>query len=107
MDHCHVMPIEKHVALSGNEKLETIFMRISGMGCPNCALRVRNGLLGVSGVIGAEVDHITGTARVTIDGAYMNILSLVDAVAQAGDEQRHTYRAALVISKRHESLGLS
>jgi copper chaperone CopZ len=98
MRQCQVTPIEKHVVLTGNEKLETIFLRVSGMGCPNCALRVRNGLLGVSGVISAEVDHITGTARVTIDGAYMNILSLADAVAQAGDEQRHRYHAALVIS---------
>ena len=98
MNSCHVVPIEKNVVLTGDEQLETILLLVSGMGCPNCAIRVRNGLLDVQGVISADVDHRAGTAGVLTDRAYVNIASLIDAVTKAGDDGHHCYRATLVIN---------
>ena len=66
---------------------------VRGMGCPNCAARVRNRLLGLKGVTEADVDHFTGTADVEFNPNLVTIATLFDAVAQAGNDGRHRYQA--------------
>ena len=44
-ENCHVEPITKRLGLDEIQNLQIAFLNISGMGCPNCANRVRNSLI--------------------------------------------------------------
>lgn len=92
-DHCHVDPIEKTVAAEELENNVIVYLAISGMGCPRCALRVRNSLLTVYGVSDAYVDHVGGMGKVLFASKLTTVETIVDAVAQAGNDGRHEYRA--------------
>ncbi len=48
------------------EMVKTIL--VEGMMCPHCEARVREILLGISGVLSAEVSHKSGSAKVTLSG---------------------------------------
>jgi Cd2+/Zn2+-exporting ATPase/Cu+-exporting ATPase len=71
----------------------SVVLAISGMGCPNCAARVRNSLLSVTGVSDASVDHAKGVGLVIYNPTLTNVPALGQAVALAGGDGRHEYRA--------------
>ncbi len=62
----------------------TVDLAISGMTCASCAQRVERALLGVPGVVSAEVNLATERARVTSLGAEIPAVALADAVSRAG-----------------------
>ena len=66
-----------------------------GLGCPNCAARVRNRLISLTGVIDAEVDHRLGIAEVIFNPDLVQAEALVDAVFQAGRGRGQVYLAQL------------
>ena len=72
-----------------------IMLAVSGMGCRNCATRVKNSLIQVKGVIDAEVYHTSGVAEVVYNPNLTTPMALVEAVAQAGGDGRHEYRARI------------
>jgi copper chaperone CopZ len=72
------------------------FLLVSGMGCPTCALRVRNGLLGLNGVLDAQVNLERGLAQVLYDPARLQAERLPDAVAAAGNDSHHHYSAQVL-----------
>lgn len=41
-ENCHVEPIQKTVTAAERQNLETAFLAGWGLGCVNCATRVRN-----------------------------------------------------------------
>ena len=90
---CHVELIQKIATLEERQATAVILLGVEGMGCPNCAARVRNGLLALNGVTEAEVDHFTGTALVEFNPDLVTIRALCEAVAGAGNDGRHRYRA--------------
>jgi hypothetical protein len=53
-DNCHVDPVQKTPTVEERQKVQTILLIVRGMGCPNCAARVRNSLLALNGVIDAK-----------------------------------------------------
>ena len=67
-----------------------------GMGCPNCATRVRNSLLSLNGVFGVEVDLNMGVAEVSYDSEQVSPVEFAAAIAEAGNDGRHEYRAQLI-----------
>lgn len=73
-----------------------VFLLISGMGCPTCALRVRNGLLGLDGVLDAQVNLERGLAQVLYDPARLRAEQLPQAVAAAGRTSHHRYSAQVL-----------
>lgn len=92
-EHCHVEPVQK-VATDEERAVSTAaILMVSGMGCPNCAARVRNSLLSIDGATEAYVDHTLGIAKVVFNPNLTTISTLIDAVAQAGRDGRHEYRA--------------
>ena len=97
-ENCHVEPIQKtaldHVIQNANR----ILLSISGMGCPNCATRVRNGLLLLDGVHDAEVMLNMHMAEVYFDEKKVSVEKLVQAVAGAGNDGRHNYLAKVIVS---------
>ena len=63
--------------------MEQIF-QIKGMHCGSCAVHVKQALLELSGVTGAEVDANAGTAKV-VAGTALERTKVEDALHKAGD----------------------
>jgi copper chaperone CopZ len=91
-DDCQVAPIEKIVSPEEQETTTSISLAVWSMGCPNCVMRVHNGLLALRGVIQADVSHVTATAEVVFNPTLLTLFDLVDAVANAGNDGRHRYQ---------------
>ncbi|MBI5567710.1 MAG: heavy-metal-associated domain-containing protein [Chloroflexi bacterium] len=90
---CHVEPLQKIATREEQQSTTLIRLSVQGLGCPNCAARVRNSLLALKGITEAEVDHLTGTADVEFNPSLVTIPALCEAVARAGNDGRHRYRA--------------
>ncbi len=74
-------------------------LSIGGMGCSNCATRVRNGLLSVEGVYGADVYLNMSLAEVYYDSRKVSPDVLKDAVQRAGNDGRHEYHAVVIAAE--------
>jgi len=98
-DHCNVDAIEK--VASPVDVYDAIIVRlaVAGMGCVNCGTRVRNSLLAVEGVVSADVDWQSGLALVDYVPAKTTVDALERAVAAAGNDGRHNYRAQPIATK--------
>jgi copper chaperone CopZ len=92
-ENCHVDPMQKQPSSEELARIEATSLAIQGMGCPNCAMRVRNSLLAVSGVSTAYVDHMMGSAKIQFNPSMASITELVQAVSDAGGDGRHEYFA--------------
>ena len=95
-EQCHVEPIEKPVDRAALSKAMTAYLAVWGMGCPRCAMRVRNALLRLDGVLVADVFLEEGIAAVAYDPEHVTAKDLVVAVASAGNDGRHRYGAKVV-----------
>ena len=93
---CHVEPWVKTVTAAEQGQVTAVTLAVSGMGCPNCAARVRNSLLTVYGVLEADVLHTLGVAQIYYNPSLTSTDQLLLAVAQAGGDGRHEYRANLL-----------
>ena len=97
MSHnCHIEPVRKTASAEELANQDTALLEIWGMGCVNCAARVRNSLLSTTGIIEAEVDHVTASGRVIFNPDLVTPAALAEAVAQAGNDGRHRYHAEVV-----------
>jgi copper chaperone CopZ len=94
--NCHVEPLEKPVDPVVLQSATAVFLMVQGMGCPRCAMRVRNGLLGLEGVLMADVFLEEGMAVAAYDPARVETGDLIGAVAAAGGDGRHHYEAQVI-----------
>ena len=92
-ENCHVEPVEKPLHEHALAWAEAAFLGVSGMGCPTCAMRVRNGLLNLKGVLYADVYLQNGMAAVAYDPQQVTTAGLITAVFESGNDGRHEYRA--------------
>lgn len=99
--NCHVEPIQKTVLDSVLKNADTTLLAVSGMGCANCAARVRNGLVSLDGVHHAEIYLEAGLAEVYFDSDKVTPEILINAVAAAGNDGRHHYEAVVVGESFH------
>lgn len=93
---CSVEVSEKPVDQAALHGSAVAVLRVTGMGCGNCADRVRHSLLGLQGVLAARVDLGAGLVRVNFTSAETELHRLLEAVAEAGNDGHHRYRASLV-----------
>ncbi|GIV80284.1 cation transporter [Litorilinea aerophila] len=101
---CSVEPFEKPLEPGALETAQVAYLAVWGMGCPRCATRVRNGLLQVEGVLMAQVALTDGIAAAAYDPERVQPASLVAAVAAAGHDGRHSYRAQLMATMALQTL---
>jgi copper chaperone CopZ len=94
-DNCHLEPLRKHVTAEEINEAQMATLAVEGMGCVHCATRVRNGLLNLDGVVSANIDLATGLAFVDYIPARTNRAALIQAVAAAGHDGHHIYRASI------------
>lgn len=98
-ENCYVEPIYKNtVSDEERRKADSALLTVQGMGCENCAMRVRNSLLALDGVYGVDVYLNMATAEVSYDRKKVSADALVNAVARAGNDGRHEYRAQLIVA---------
>lgn len=95
-DNCHVKPLEKPLDQVALATAEAAYLAVQGMGCSRCAMRVRNGLLSLEDVLVVEVLLEQGIAIVAYNPERVTTDNLVKAVAAAGSDGRHHYRARVV-----------
>lgn len=91
--HCHVERIGKAPSTQEMATLTRTRLQIEGLGCANCARRVENALISLYGVVAASVDPAAGLALVERNPRLVNVTDLTQAVAGAGNDSRHQYRA--------------
>lgn len=102
-EKCHVEPQEKVVVPEDWAEARIVALGVKGMGCHNCAARVRNGLLALDGVVSADVDWERGLAFVDYVPARTSIQDILSAVTAAGNDGMHHYGAqVLARSDTHE-----
>jgi copper chaperone CopZ len=104
-DNCHVDPIQKNASSEEREPVCSALLSVWGMGCPNCAMRIHNGLVKLEGVVDAYVDHHAGIAQVAFNPKMIAVSALVDAVAGAGNDGRHGYQAVLMALRDRDDGG--
>jgi copper chaperone CopZ len=93
---CHVEPIRKDASTDDLNEARIVGLTIQGMGCVNCATRVRNSLLALNGVVSADVDWERGLALVDYVPAKTNVDTILQAVAAAGNDGHHNYYAQVI-----------
>jgi len=94
---CRVEPV--HKAVDSQQLLDAplVYLLVRGMGCPACAMRVRNALVAVEGVLAADVFLEQGIACVLYDPAQVSVEELPAAVAAADASGHHHYTAQIVV----------
>lgn len=95
-ENCHVEPLEKPVDFEALASATAAYLAVAGMGCPRCAMRVRNGLLSLAEVLFATVILERGLAIAVYDPEEITTEELEMAVALAGNDGRHSYRARVI-----------
>lgn len=95
-ENCHVEPIEKLIDQTALETAQAAYLAVTGMGCPRCAMRVRNGLLTLDGVLLADVQLENGIAAAAYDPERVTPGALTQAVSAAGNDGRHHYQAEVL-----------
>lgn len=96
-ENCYVEPIYKNMASTDQlQKADKATLIVWGMGCENCATRVRNSLLSLDGVYGVDVYLNMAVAEVSYDREKTSPRELVVAISRAGNDGRHQYRAELI-----------
>jgi copper chaperone CopZ len=93
--NCHIEAINRVPDPKEYETLTDTLLFVWGMGCPNCAMRVRNALVSQDGVIDAQVDHFSGRALVRHNPNLVQPEGLLRLVESAGNDGHHRYSAAL------------
>lgn len=94
LTECHVEPIEGDAGAASLDGAVQHTLALAGLGCPNCANRVRNALLRTDGVLEAEIDLDAALGRVWCrPGSSLDETELVKAVAGASRGTHHRYLA--------------
>lgn len=93
---CHVEPLTGRVPEREREGAEVGYLALAGLGCPNCANRVRNALLRATGVVDVEVDLTSALATVWYRPDEGRVWDFVNAVSVAGLGTHHRYLAVPV-----------
>lgn len=97
-ENCYVEPIYKNGTSAEDLRYaDNVLLAIWGMGCSNCATRIRNSLLSLEGVYRVGVHLNLALAEVRYDSKKISSKSLVEAVSLASDDGRHEYRAQLIV----------
>lgn len=100
---CHVEPIQKEISVEDRNAAQMTILAVWGLGCENCANRVRNSLLQLEGVVSADIGLAHGLALVDYIPSKTNLQDIVLAVAAAGNDGRHHYRAEIIPEPKEDS----
>ena len=99
-ENCHVEPVYKEaVPVEKLKNADRVTLLVVGMGCDNCATRVRNSLLSLENVYSVDMYLNMGLAEIRYDSQKVSTDQLIAAVSGAGNDGHHEYRAELIASQ--------
>jgi copper chaperone CopZ len=88
---CHVDAVHKSPSIEERREKAEALLAVEGMGCPNCVLRVRNGLLQVYGVVAATSIWVrSGSGDPNLRSCSRNICHVLAAPALRTPTTGHT-----------------
>ncbi len=93
-----VAPLPANAPPSALEGTASVHLALAGVGCANCANRIRNALLRTPGVLEVEVLPDGAVVRVWRDPA-VPVKTLVAAVVAAGEGTPHAFAAVPIRSR--------
>lgn len=93
---CHVDPAAPQASREQLLGTDYVDLAIAGMGCANCANRIRNELLAQPGILEVEMDVTAGLARVWHVPTDIDVREIVAVVGAVGEGTHHRYLAVLV-----------
>lgn len=94
----YVEPVEKSISpVDYYEEARMVMLAVDGMGCTNCATRIRNSLISLDGVLEAHVYHNLQLAEVVFDPGSIDPTDFVRAVSSAGDDGQRAYQARVIL----------
>lgn len=88
-----VDPIASKAAAETLSGAQSVDLAIAGMGCSNCANRIRNALLAIPPVLEVRVNVPSSLAHVWYDGSRIGIAEIVAAVGVIGETTHHRFIA--------------
>lgn len=94
---CRLEPTSKAGSAQELATSKTAMLLIWGMGCPTCAMRVRNALLAMDGVLTVEIALDQGVALIRFDPDRVAAETLPDVLASV-QEGHHRYAARVLDS---------
>ena len=80
-----------HITAGGNKAMKTETVKVEGMMCQHCEMRVKNALEALDGVESAEVSHDTGTAKLSLSADVAE-----DALKKAVTDAGYDYKGIAV-----------
>ena len=96
-ENCYVEPVYKQLTPADQlQKADKATLIVWGIGCQNCVTRVSNSLLSLDGVFGVDVYLNMAVAEVSYDRERISPTAFAAAIARAGNDGRHEYRAQLI-----------
>ncbi len=96
-DPCvEIQQFDKQPTPAETTQQSTAYFEIDGMGCGNCANRVRNALLKTYGVTAVLIDQPAGLGEVQYNSALVSPAALVLAVQSSGNDGFHHYDARVL-----------
>lgn len=93
---CHVVPVVKTANRDQLARARVALLLVRGMGCPTCALRVRNGLLQMDGVVAADVALSSALAKVWYDPGVVQPDVFASGLPASTEDGRHHYSAQVL-----------
>lgn len=93
---CYVEPVQKEVSAADQNAAQMVILAVWGLGCENCANRVRNSLLHLDGVVSADIGIAHGLVLVDYVPSKTSVDEILHAVTAAGHDGRHHYRAEII-----------
>lgn len=94
-DKCEIKEINKTPLNEEKQNTQVTHLSLTGLNCPNCAIRVKNALLNTYGVTDAIIDYIDGSGEVTHNPDIVEGINLIEIVSKAGGG-RHRYSATIL-----------
>lgn len=96
LSDCHVTALPHSANSQDLRGSSTVRLGLSGLGCRNCANRVRNALIATPGVVDAEVTLSAAQADVWYRPEMIGPVGLTRVVFRSGAGTHHRYRAVPV-----------
>ena len=94
-----MIPVGKPTSPGDCEEAMMVLLAVDGMGCQNCATRIRNSLIRLDGVLEVYVYLSIQLAEVVFDPRSADPIYFIHAVSSAGGDDQHDYQARIIVRR--------
>lgn len=95
-DTCKIEPLERTPSELEKNSVKFIYLVTSGLNCPNCAMRVKNALITLYGIIDVKIDYFDGMTEVAYNPSLIEPSTIPELISKAGNGGHHNYSAQII-----------